>query len=226
MSGSGGRCSGARCFFRPPGRQTSVLPALMLDLSIVVIFGKSPAIREEPAPHAPGAQAHQPPTAGITGRSVPCSTMQHFCSTNGRKEVRGDKKGKIRVFLVSVETGSGPEGRKTSRHFCKVAAERAVPLPCWLQNSVWVVVATLPWCSHSHPGLGMKALSGSCHSQCLRELLRLGTEESRASRTGNQGIAVDTACPNKIKPEALAVALPLLMHTVVTLSQCPCQEWG
>lgn len=134
MSGSGGRHSGARCFFRPPGRQTSVLPALMLDLSIVVIFGKSPAIREEPAPHAPGAQAHQPPTAGIAGRSVPCSTMQHFCSTNGRKEVRGDKKGKIRVFLFSVETGSGPEGRKTSRHFCKVAAERAVPLPCWLQE--------------------------------------------------------------------------------------------
>lgn len=135
MSGSGGRRSGARCFLRLPGRRTSVLFAVMLDLSSVFIFGKSPAIRQEPALHASGAQAHQPEAAGITGRSMPCSTMQHFCNISGRKEVRGDKKGKIRVFLFPVETGSGPEGKKTSRHFHKVAAERrAVPLPHWLQK--------------------------------------------------------------------------------------------
>ena len=135
MSGSGGRRSGAKCVLRLPGRQTSVLTALVLDLSSVVIFGKSPAIREEPVPRASGAQAHQPQTAGITGRSVPCNAMQRFCNINGKKEVRRDKKGKIRVFVFLVETGSGPEGRKTSRHSRKVAAERrSVPLPCWLRE--------------------------------------------------------------------------------------------
>jgi len=39
---------------RLPGRQASVLPALVLDLSSVAIFGKSPAIGEEPALHASG----------------------------------------------------------------------------------------------------------------------------------------------------------------------------
>lgn len=57
------------------------------------------------------------------------------CNINGRKEVRGDKKVKIRVFLFPAETGSGPGGRKTSRYFHKVATERrSVPLPCWVQD--------------------------------------------------------------------------------------------
>lgn len=49
--------------------------------------------------------------------------MEHFRNINGRKEVRADRKGKIRVFLFSVETGSGPEGRETRGYFHKLTAE-------------------------------------------------------------------------------------------------------
>lgn len=109
---------------RLPGRQTSVLPAVMLDLSSVVIFGNTPAIREEPALHASEPQALLLQTVGITGGSVPCSTVLGFCNISGRKEAKGDQKAKIRVLLFPVETGLGPGGRKTSRHFCEVAAEK------------------------------------------------------------------------------------------------------
>lgn len=77
------------------------------------------------------------------------------------------------------------------------------------------------------PGSGWRHFlaAGSCHSQCLRELPGLGTKELRASRTRNQGISVDATFPNKIKPEALTVALPPLTYTVVPQSQWACQEW-
>lgn len=226
MSGSGGRRSGARCFFRPPGRQTSVLPALMLDLSIVVIFGKSPALERSQLPMHRGhrhTSLQQRASLAEACLAAPCNT---FAVPMEERRWEETKKGKLESSCSQWRQDQAQKEGKPADTSARWLQRELSHCPAGSKNSVWVVVATLPWCSHSHPGLGMKALSGSCHSQCLRELPRLGTEESRASRTGNQGIAVDATCPNKIKPEALAVALPLLIHTVVTLSQWPCQEWG
>lgn len=80
ISGSEGKCLGSRCFLRLPSKRMSAC-----NPSSTIICGRSPAAREEPALHAPGAQAHQPQTAGTTRRSTPCNV-------SGGKEARRDKK--------------------------------------------------------------------------------------------------------------------------------------
>lgn len=208
MSGSEVRCSGAKYFLRVLVRQTSVLPALVLDLLSLLSYLERALLLERSKLSMHYGHRH-------------ASLRQwHHWQERRWEEI---KKGKLESSRSQWRQDQAQMEGKPANTSTGWLQKDPSHCPAGSKSSVRRLVAVLPWCSHSHPGLGMKAPSGSCHSQHLTDLEGLGTEELRASRTGNQGIAVDTTC--LIKPEALAEALPPVMHAIVPQSQWACREW-
>lgn len=159
MWGLEGRPPGARYFLRLPGTQTSVLPALILDLSSVVPFGKSPATRAEPAPH--GCRH-----TSLKQRTLLAEAWNTSATSTGERRWEQTEKAKLEYFPCGDRIRPRRKGNLQVLPQTDCGGDILSRLHC-------------PSVPTTIPGLGWRHFlaAGSCHSQCLRELPGLGTKE-------------------------------------------------
>lgn len=159
---------------------------------------------------SPCIRATSTPTSNSGHHWRKCALQHHARLLQHQWKKGGDRRQKSENQSLPVPRGDRIRSRRREnqqtllRGGCR---EEICPIALLAPRAAWDLLRLhCPGVPTAIPGSGRIHFlaAGSCHSQNLGD---------------NQGIAVDVTCPNKTKPEALVVALPPLMHTVVPRSQ-------